>query len=120
LTADNRRGSIVPVDDARQRRIAENEATSRYVNEVLEAHSPGEKRSPGAFLGECSRPHCDHIIEITPLDYERIRAHPLRFIVRHGHEEPEVEAIVEDQSDYLVVEKEAEAGRVAEAEDPRA
>jgi hypothetical protein len=108
------------VDDARQRRIAENEATSRYVNEMLEAHSPGEKRTPGAFLCECSRPQCDHIIEITPLEYEHVRAHPRRFIVHPGHEEPEVETIVEAQSDYVVVEKEAEAGRVAEAQNPRA
>jgi hypothetical protein len=108
------------VDDAQERRVAENEAISRNVNEALEAHSPGERRSPGSFLCECSRPDCDHFIEITPRDYERIRADPRRFMVYPGHEEPEVETILDAQSSYVVVEKKAEAGRVAEAENPRA
>jgi hypothetical protein len=107
------------MDHAHQRRVAENEATSRNVNEALEAHSPGERRSPGSFLCECSRLDCEHFIEITPRDYERVRAHPRRFIVYPGHEEPEAETIVDAQSNYVVVEKEAEAGRVAEAENPR-
>jgi hypothetical protein len=108
------------VDDAQQARIAENEALARYANETIEeAHAPGEKRSPGAFLCECSEPQCDGVIEITPRDYERVRAHPRRFIVHPGHEEPKVETIVDTQDGYLVVEKEDEAGRAAEAENPR-
>ena len=47
-------------------------------------------------------------------EYERVRAHPRRFMVHPGHEEPEAERIVDPQSDYLVVEKNDEAGRVAE------
>jgi hypothetical protein len=107
------------VDDAQQRRVAENEASARNVNEALDAHSPGERRSPGEFLCECSRPECEDFVEITPRDYERIRAHPRRFIVHPGHEEPEAETIVDTQGDYVVVEKRGEAGRVAEAENPR-
>jgi|SRR5438105_11139260 len=105
--------------DVRERRVAENEARSRDVNEVIEAHSPGERRSPGAFLCECGRPLCDYIVEITPRDYERVRAQPRWFIVYPGHELPDAESIVEAQLDYLVVAKEGEAGRVAEGEDPR-
>jgi hypothetical protein len=106
------------MDEARQRRVAENEGKSRDVNEVIEAHSPGERRSPGAFLCECGRAQCDYIIEITPREYERVRAHPRRFIVYPGHELPDAESIVEAQRDYLIVEKEGQAGRVAEAQDP--
>jgi hypothetical protein len=119
LTSDRRGGRIVPVEDAQQRRVAENEATSRYVNEALDAHSPGERRSPGAFVCECGRRECDRVIEITPRAYERIRAHPRRFIVYPGHEEPEVETIVQTGRGLLVVEKEDEAARIAEAENPR-
>jgi hypothetical protein len=108
------------VDSAQQRRIAENEALARDANETInEAHAPAEKRSPGAFLCECSDPQCDRVIEITPVDYERIRAHPRRFIVHPGHQEPEVETVTDTQSGYLVVEKEDEAGRLADAENPR-
>jgi hypothetical protein len=107
------------VTEAQQRRFAENEATSRNVNEALEANSPGERRSPGEFLCECARRQCDHVIAVTPRDYQVIRGHPRRFIVYPGHQESEVETIVETGSGYVVVEKEAEAGRIAEAENPR-
>ena len=108
------------MNDARQQRIAQNEATSRRVNEAIQAHSPGERRTPGAFVCECGRSRCEHLIELTPRDYERIRRNPRRFIVRPGHEQADVERIVEAQGDYVIVEKEDEAGRLAEAEDPRA
>jgi hypothetical protein len=107
------------MDDAQQRRVAENEAMSRRVNEAIEMHSPGERNSPGMFICECSRPQCDQLIEIAPRDYERIRAHPRRFIVRPGHEQPEVETSVEVHRGYVVVEKAGEAGRVADADSPR-
>jgi hypothetical protein len=119
LTSHSASDRIVLVADARQRRFAENEATSRNVNEALEANSPGERRSPGAFLCECARRQCDHFIALTPRDYEVIRGHPRRFVVYPGHEESEIETVVETGSGYVVVEKEAEAGRIAEAEDPR-
>jgi hypothetical protein len=107
------------VEDAQQRRVAENEAKSRDVNEVIEAQSLGERSVPGAFLCECGRAQCDYIVEITPRDYERVRAHPRWFIVYPGHELPDAESIVEAHRTHLVVEKEARAGRVAEEEDPR-
>lgn len=107
------------MDDVRQRRVAKHEATSRRVNEAIEAHSAGERRSPGSFTCECSSPQCDHFIEITPRDYERIHRDPRRFIVRPGHEQAEVETIIEAHTNYVVVEKEDEAGRQAEAEAAR-
>jgi hypothetical protein len=107
------------VDDAQQRRVAENEALSREVNEEIETFSPATSRAPGSFLCECGRQQCDYVIEITPRDFERVRENPRRFIVYPGHQQPEIETVVEAQSGYLVVEKQDEAGRVAEAEDPR-
>jgi hypothetical protein len=60
------------------------------------------------------------MIELTIGKYERIRAHPRRFFVALGHDVPEVETIVERYENYVVVEKREEAGRLAEATDPRA
>jgi hypothetical protein len=40
-------------------------------------------------------------------------------VVIPGHENLEIETVVEDRADYIVVEKRGEAGRIAEAEDPR-
>jgi hypothetical protein len=105
------------MDRSCERRLAHNEAVARRVNEALEAHSPGERSSPGWFICECSRLECsDYIIEITPRDYERIHQHPRRFILRPGHESGEFESIVESHRGYVVVEKEGEAGRQADAE----
>jgi hypothetical protein len=120
LTQDRGRARIVPVDDAQRRRVAENEATCRRVNEgrekTLWEDEPG---SSEAFLCECGRPECRDVVHVTLSDYERVRAHPRRFIVRPRHEEPAVDTVVDAQDDYVVVEKRDEAGRVAEAEDPR-
>lgn len=108
------------MDDAQQRRVSQNEATCRSINEAIEkALWEAEEGSSTEFLCECARPECHQVVRATLRDYERVRAHPRRFIVNPGHEEPEVETIVDTQGDYVVVEKQAEAGRVAEVEDPR-
>src|SRR5205823_15071057 len=83
------------MEDYRARRLAHNEAMARRMNEALEKLSPGERSSPEWFICECSRLECtDYIIEITPRDYERIHEHARRFIVRRGHEDGDVEAMV--------------------------
>lgn len=108
------------MDEERQRRIAENEAMCREANEAIEKELwEAEEGSSTAFLCECARPDCHHVVHATLLEYERVRAHPRRFMVHPGHEEPGAETIVDTQGDYLIVEKRDEAGRVAEAEDPR-
>ena len=108
------------MDEDRQRRVAENEAMSREANEAIEKTLwEAEEGSRTAFLCECARLDCRHVVQATLREYERVRAHPRRFMVHPGHDEPEAERIVDTQSDYLVVEKNDEAGRVAEAEDPR-
>jgi hypothetical protein len=104
----------------RQRRVAENESMSREANEAIEkALWEAEEGSSTAFLCECADPDCDHVVHATLREYERVRAHPRRFMVHPGHEEPEVERIVDTQNGYVVVEKDDEAGRVAANKDPR-
>jgi hypothetical protein len=108
------------MEDQLQRRIAANEAVFRDVNDAIRRGQwPGEEGSPSAFRCECARLDCSMLIELTPREYERIRNHGRRFVVRPGHERPEVETVVEIQPGYVVVEKRDEAGRLAEATDPR-
>jgi len=52
-------------------------------------------------------------------EYERVRSHPRQFLIVHGHEQPEFENVVYAGEDFSVVEKQDEAGREAEARDPR-
>ena len=108
------------MDEGLQQRLANNEATFRDVNEALErGHWPGEDRTPIAFRCECARLGCTRLLELTPREYERVRAHPRRFLVAIGHDLPEVETVVETHDNYVVVEKREAAGRTAEATDPR-
>ena len=54
-----------------------------------------------------------------PLDiYERVRSQDDRFVVRPGHETPEIESAVEWTKDYVVVDKIPAAEQYV-ADDPR-
>ena len=102
------------------RRLAANEALFREVNEAIErGHWPGEEDAKSAFRCECARRDCAELISLTPREYEHVRSNARRFVVRPGHEQLELETIVERTADYVVVEKLGNAGREAEARDPR-
>jgi hypothetical protein len=101
-------------------RIAENEDLARHVNEAIERGQwPGEDDDTSAFRCECARLDCNRLIELTPREYEHIRAHPRRFVVIEGHQRPDFETVLEATRDYLVVQKRDEAGAAAEETDPR-
>ena len=108
------------MDQDVQRRIADNEAVFREVNEgINRGHWPGEENAPVTFRCECAQLGCSRMLELVAADYERVRASPHRFLVAHGHNLPGAETIVATHERYLVVEKRGEARRVAEETDPR-
>jgi len=103
-----------------ERRLAANEAVFREVNEAIErGHWPGEEDARGAFRCECARLDCSKLVSLTPRKYEHIRSNSRHFVVRPGHENAELETVVERTADYVVVEKLGDAAREAEATDPR-
>jgi hypothetical protein len=108
------------VDETRERRLGANEVVLREINEAIErGHWPGEEGKRATFMCECSRTLCAASISLTPRTYERVRSDSRRFLLLPGHENPEIETIVERTPDYVVVEKLDQAGRVADASDPR-
>jgi hypothetical protein len=108
------------VEEEFEQRIAGNEAVFRQVNEALRAGQwPGEEDNPVAFRCECGQLGCSRLIELKLVDYERVRAHPRRFLIAPAHDIPAAETVVESHGRYVVVEKVGEAGRLAEATDPR-
>jgi hypothetical protein len=108
------------VDERLQRRVAQNEALFREVNEAIErGRWPGEEDSRSAFRCECGRLDCNGLLSLTPREYERVRALPRQFVVIPGHQSEEVETVVASGDGYVVVEKRDEGGRLAEASDPR-
>jgi hypothetical protein len=110
--------------DRREERLAQNETLFREVNERVEEVSAGlpggedEQRVIG-FVCECSREDCAEQLELTHAQYEAVRRSPLRFLIVPGHEQTDLERVVERHADFLVVVKLGGAARIAAEHDPR-
>ena len=109
--------------DERFTRQARNEALFREVNErIAQLGENAQVWSPDGtieFLCECGEEAgCGQRVRV-PLDvYERVRSQDDRFVVRPGHETPEIENAVEWTDDYVVVDK-VKAVEAYVADDPR-
>jgi hypothetical protein len=104
-----------------QERIARNEATFRRVNENIErGRDADDDATLIGFVCECGSADCARLIELTPREYEAIRADPRRFAIVQGHEFTDVENVVETYERYAVVRKLEHAGAIAKETDPRA
>ena len=104
----------------REERVAQNEASSREMNEKIElAHAD----SPGDYfriLCECGRSDCERVIAITIPEYEEIRSDAREFAVVGAHVMPDVEDVVRETERFTVVRKhEGTPAEVSEEEDPR-
>jgi hypothetical protein len=89
----------------------------REVNERL-LEAVGAWGGPLEFLCECSRDGCIDTIPLELATYERVRADPNLFIVVDGHEDPDVDHVVDQGSGYLLVAKTVEVESVLRT-DPR-
>ena len=106
----------------RQRRVGQNEALYRQVNEPIEDLNEvfGSGTGDFAIVCECGNLACVEQLSVPRELYERTRANPSRFIVKPEHEENGVETIVEAGQEYSVVEKdEPHAPQIAQVSDPR-
>ena len=102
------------VDD-RGRRVGENEAMWREINEL----TPPEEGVMNLVFCECGLVTCTERVSMTASEYEEVRASATTFVVAAGHELPDVERIVAANERFRVVEKEGEAAAVAARTDPR-
>ena len=92
------------------------------MNERIERVSTSLQATTESFsiLCECGDASCTEQLEVSLRDYERIRRDPTLFFVRSGHEDPDVEQVVEQTENYDVVCKNAgEAAEIARKLDPR-
>jgi hypothetical protein len=103
---------------AAEERLARNEAFFREVNERINdvarsfgGDGDGDKYE---FLCECVDLDCVERIPLTLAEYQAVRADNRRFIVARGHVIREIEAVVERDDDYEVVQKVGVAGDVAD------
>ena len=93
----------------REQRAVRNEELFREVNLHIAELQEGshkllvEGRLP--LVCECVHTGCTTPIEVDPETFERVREQPRRFFVAPGHEDLEVEKVVERDDAYLIVEK---------------
>jgi hypothetical protein len=108
-------------EDARKRRVVENEALFREVNERVSDLDAGFGRSAViATVCECGDAGCFDRIDMPHAEYEALRADPATFAIVPGHDDPAVEEVVAERDGYHVVRKYIEAGgRFAAEHDPR-
>jgi hypothetical protein len=110
------------VNEEQVRRRARNEALFRSLNEEIK-HIEIAKRADASdtidFVCECSSAGCMKVVSVSLDDYEAVREAGSTFIVAPGHEEPEIEDVIERHGGFSVVEKRGDAGAVAEETNPR-
>ena len=104
-------------------RKALNETTFRRANDTIEKRAAAllgeDEPSPVPFLCECPRRDCTQVVLVTFREYEGVRADPRHGLAASGHEDPEIERIVERNDRFLVTEKLGRAGEVVVEQDPR-
>jgi hypothetical protein len=106
-----------------EERKALNEDTFRQANERLQEKAAAllgeDAPSPVPFLCECPRESCREVVLVTLREYERVRSDPRWTLTVPGHEDLEIEYVVERNDRFVVTEKFGRAADVLVEEDPR-
>jgi hypothetical protein len=90
----------------RQQRIEENEKLFREVNErVAQMHAGYQSDPDPEWVCECGDETCFEKIAVPVGEYREIRSHEDWFVIKPGHEKPEVERVVREHDGHRVVEK---------------
>jgi len=98
--------------DERTRRVAENEALFRQVNERV----VGRERRPAEtfeIVCECADTQCMEHLRVRTEVYERTRSEPTDFLLKPGHAKPEYETVIDANEEFELVRKTGAAGSVA-------
>jgi hypothetical protein len=105
----------------RARRVGENEALFRSVNEQVRGlNETFLVQSTLRVVCECGDQTCIEQLELSPQEYEGVRADAALFVVKPGHEDSDVETVVDQRSGYYVIRKAPGAPqRIARETDPR-
>jgi hypothetical protein len=104
----------------REERLAQNEVLFRSLNEQIEQKAIELGGVDGyEFVCECSSDACFDRIKLTFAEYEYVRREGTRFFVMPGHQDIEVELVVESTPAFMIVEKDGVAGLLADLANPR-
>ena len=109
--------------DERERRIGQNEALFRQVNERLRELNEafGAMTNRIELICECADPGCAERISLSLADYEDLRSTGDRFVVAAGHVVPtDVEEVVRRGEGWEIIRKRPGApADLSKASDPR-
>jgi hypothetical protein len=101
-------------------RRATTEALFRDVNERIAESAERFDATGTEFVCECADPNCTHRVEASLAEYERVRDEPTTFLVVPGHEQGDIEEVVEDRGRFRIVDKvQAAVRRTVIRLDPR-
>jgi hypothetical protein len=101
------RGVEVEISRAEDPRVR-NEALFRAVNQKLRELNvvfEGFAGETAVFVCECSRLDCIQQIELPLRVFDGVAARPECFLLVPGHEAPDLDAVVEREDGYVIVEK---------------
>jgi len=90
----------------RETRLEENEKLFREVNERVEQMQDGLLGPDPQWVCECGDETCFEKLTVPLPEYHDVRSHHDWFLIVPGHEETEVERVVDERGGYWVVEKE--------------
>ncbi len=81
------------------------EALFRDVNERIAESAERFEAASTQFVCECADPNCTHRLAATLDEYEEVRSDGATFMLAPGHENADIERVVERRSRFNVVEK---------------
>ena len=108
--------------EVKQEKGARNQSLFRSVNERIDQLSAADAVARSErldFLCECADKGCLETVALTHDEYEAVRRTATHFPITPGHDDPDIERVVERQEGYVVVEKVGAAADVAVALNPR-
>ena len=102
-------------DEARERKLALNEAIAREVNEQVEnvAAQWHDADETIELICECSFDSCSQRVHLPLRDYHAVRESPVRFLLVDEHLNREIEHRVGTAGDATIVEKHGPGREVA-------
>jgi hypothetical protein len=86
-------------------RIAKTESLFRDVNERIAESVQGFDSEEAMLVCECADTACTERVAVALDDYEEVRSDGTQFVLAHGHEDADVERVVEKRQRYQVVQK---------------
>jgi hypothetical protein len=88
-----------------QERRATTESLFRDVNERIAESAERFEADSTEFVCECSDPTCTDRVPASLEEYEQVRAEPTTFLIAPGHEQADIERVIEKRGRFQIVEK---------------